>query len=524
MPRLRVPLGRRVALVFGIVLAIFTLVGAVAVSRLTTIEKDQASIDARQRILRKLDLAQAELNAAESAQRGYVLLNGEPAQKTAVSEAEKATHQNLDAAKALMVNPAALDLMAELNSAVDGKIASIDDGIATFDTSGQAGAIALIDGGKGIVLMQATEDAMSSVLNAERTLLAASQTSYRAAATIAKNFIIGGTIASALIAATLGTMLARSVVRPVRQLTDVATRMAGGDLTARLEVTTGDELETMADALNTALGAMAGSVAAISEHSLTLAASSVELASVSGQLRASAGSAAAQVHAVSEAADVVSANVTSVAAGSERMIATIAEIARSANASSGVAHDAAALAGSTSDTMHRLSAASAAVSPVVEMIARVAEQTNLLALNATIEAARAGEAGRGFAVVAGEVKELARSTTDATTDITAKVHDIQTATSEAVDAIFQISTVIGEIAVQAASIAAAVEEQTATTAEINRNVVQASTSTQAIARTITQVSVAAAETTVGADSLSEAAQGLSKLSGELATLVDRFRW
>ena len=61
-------------------------------------------------------------------------------------------------------------------------------------------------------------------------------------------------------------------------------------------------------------------------------------------------------------------------------------------------------------------------------------------------------------------------------------------------------------------------------AEINRNVVQASTSTQAIARTITQVSVAAAETTVGADSLSEAAQGLSKLSGELATLVDRFRW
>ena len=66
------------------------------------------------------------------------------------------------------------------------------------------------------------------------------------------------------------------------------------------------------------------------------------------------------------------------------------------------------------------------VSGVAQNIEAIAKQTNLLALNATIEAARAGSAGKGFAVVAGEVKNLSKQTSDATTDISETVSELRT--------------------------------------------------------------------------------------------------
>ncbi|MEM8838818.1 MAG: methyl-accepting chemotaxis protein, partial [Pseudomonadota bacterium] len=67
--------------------------------------------------------------------------------------------------------------------------------------------------------------------------------------------------------------------------------------------------------------------------------------------------------------------------------------------------------------MADLNFAMESVRAVTVIIDTIAKQTNLLALNATIEAARAGDAGKGFAVVANEVKQLAQSTSDATSNI-----------------------------------------------------------------------------------------------------------
>ena len=64
------------------------------------------------------------------------------------------------------------------------------------------------------------------------------------------------------------------------------------------------------------------------------------------------------------------------------------------------------------------------ISGIIELISDIAEQTKFLALNASIEAARAGSAGKGFAVVAEEVKNLAKRTSDAASDVSQKINRI----------------------------------------------------------------------------------------------------
>ncbi|RYE52171.1 MAG: methyl-accepting chemotaxis protein, partial [Hyphomicrobiales bacterium] len=71
--------------------------------------------------------------------------------------------------------------------------------------------------------------------------------------------------------------------------------------------------------------------------------------------------------------------------------------------------------------MAQISASSGKISNIIGLIDDIAFQTNLLALNASVEAARAGDAGKGFAVVAVEVRRLAQSAAQASSDVKALI-------------------------------------------------------------------------------------------------------
>jgi len=78
------------------------------------------------------------------------------------------------------------------------------------------------------------------------------------------------------------------------------------------------------------------------------------------------------------------------------------------------------------NAMERISGSSAKISNIIGLIDDIAFQTNLLALNASVEAARAGEAGKGFAVVAVEVRRLAQSAAEASSEVKALIEQSAT--------------------------------------------------------------------------------------------------
>ncbi|GAA4602538.1 methyl-accepting chemotaxis protein [Actinoplanes octamycinicus] len=328
---------------------------------------------------------------------------------------------------------------------------------------------------------------------------------------------------SALVGVALALTASRMIVRPLSACVTVLDRLRDGDLTARADVHSRDEVGRMAQALNHTAEAMDAMVGRVRGSADVLASASEELSTVSAQLSVSAEETSAQVSTVSESAGRVSDGVRAVSAGAEEMGVSIREIANSANEAAGVAADAARTAEVTNSSVSRLGEASAQISTVVALITSIAEQTNLLALNATIEAARAGEMGKGFAVVAAEVKDLAQETARATQEITAQVAAIQTESDGAVHAIQQIAAVIATINDYATTIAAAVEEQTATTAEIARSVGQAAEGSTAIAGTIAGVAQAAAQVTSGATETQQTAADLARTAAELQATVAAYR-
>jgi methyl-accepting chemotaxis protein len=324
-----------------------------------------------------------------------------------------------------------------------------------------------------------------------------------------------------------------------------------GDLTMRLELKNRDEMGDLATCFNVFIEKLHTLVTEIAANTGSLKTNSAELTDLSTRMDQGVQDVSNQSQTVAKASDAMMANINAIAAAmeqssvnlntvasaAEEMTATIGDIARNAASANEVTRQAVEQARSSTKRVNELGDAALRIGKVTETITEISEQTNLLALNATIEAARAGEAGKGFAVVANEIKELARQTAAATTEIKVQINGIQTTSQGTVSDIESISKVIDEVNTIVSTITSAVEEQSNTTTEIAGNVAQASQGIQEVNEMAAQSTAAVAQVT---DSLGEVdrttsdmsersrevlcgTEGLSAMAEQLNGLIGRFK-
>jgi len=153
-----------------------------------------------------------------------------------------------------------------------------------------------------------------------------------------------------------------------------------------------------------------------------------QLRDTSRTLKTATGEILSGANDLSERTTKQAATIEETSAAMEQLAATVlanAERAKEASTvATGVTHTAeegGEVMGQATAAMERITQSSSKISNIIGLIDDIAFQTNLLALNASVEAARAGEAGKGFAVVAVEVRRLAQSAAQASSDVKALI-------------------------------------------------------------------------------------------------------
>ena len=165
-------------------------------------------------------------------------------------------------------------------------------------------------------------------------------------------------------------------------------------------------------------------------------------------------------------------------------------------------------------TMQNISSSAKKVADIITVIDGIAFQTNILALNAAVEAARAGEQGRGFAVVAGEVRTLARRSSDAAKEIRSLIgnslESVESGARQVENAGSSMDAIVGqvqEVANFISEISTMATEQTTTIGQVSDAVGQLDQVTQ-------QNAALVEESAAAAESLKHQAASLAELVGQ----------
>jgi methyl-accepting chemotaxis protein len=371
-----------------------------------------------------------------------------------------------------------------------------------------------------------------------------SMTRIDAAVTSLRNDILLGMGMILLFSTVTIAFVVTRLVRPLKELTVVADRIAAGHLNETIDIKSDDEIGKLASAFNKMTQVIVRNlrsevekserlIESVKEAIQQLSSSASEIMAISAQQAAGANGQASAVQQATTTSEEIAVTARQVA---ENAI-FVESHAQQANAAGQVGRNEAdnAMTGmgelktrieSVAQAMLQLGEDSQKIGGIVDIIDEISDQTNLLALNAAIEAAGAGEAGKRFSIVANEVKRLAERTADATGQIKNLVNAIQKATNgtimlteEGSKGVDRASELVARVAAALQEISRMVHETTAAAREIKFSTQQQTTASEQMAETIAEVRDVATQVAVSSKETTQAIAELTALAERLQSLV-----
>ncbi|HEX3139740.1 MAG TPA: methyl-accepting chemotaxis protein [Rhizobacter sp.] len=327
----------------------------------------------------------------------------------------------------------------------------------------------------------------------------------------ARAMLAAGVLAVA--AVVLGTLVAwaitRSVKKPIDRAVRVAERIAEGDLTTPVEVSSRDELGRLLAAIGAMQARLRQVVGEIRTAANSVQSASAELATGNQDL--------------SQRTEKTACNIQQTASSMELMAKSVRHSAESASlanqlssSASGVATRGGEVVSQVVATMEEIDHSSKKISDIIGVIDGIAFQTNILALNAAVEAARAGEQGRGFAVVAGEVRTLARRSAEAAKEIKSLIVTSVEKVEAGSRLVKNAGSTMGEIVASVKRVSDIVGEITSTSAEQSNGIGQ-------INESVTELDHMTQQNAALVEQSAAAASSLQEQATKLTSVVTAFR-